>query len=220
MKFSRIIQGLLDVRGWTQEQMAESLSTAQNNVSRWLAGVEPRGQMRDRILAMARDSGVIEDEHAARASVPIMGYIGAGAEIDPDYEQVPAEGLDQVEVPLLLPEEVIGLQVKGDSMLPKYTDGTVIVVHRDQTRSTASLVGEEVALRTYDGMRFLKVLMPGAKPHTFNLESFNASPILGARVAWASEIIAIIPSRQVRHKPRRPQQRKAPQPAAKRGVKR
>lgn len=138
------------------------------------------------------------DDMPERRIVPIMGYIGAGAEIDPDFEQVPFDGLDQVELPLLLPDEVIGLQVRGDSMLPKYADGVVIVVHREQTRSTASLVGEEAAVRTHDSRRYLKLLMPGPKAHTFNLESFNARTIVGARIAWASEIIAIIPPRQVR----------------------
>lgn len=198
MEISDVIKALLAVREWTQEDLANNLRTRQNNVSRWLDGVDPRGKTRDRILEMARESGVIDDDRAFRATVPIMGYIGAGAEVDPDYEQVPIDGLDQVEVPLLLVDEVIGLQVRGDSMLPKYADGAVIIVYREQTRSTASLVGEEAAVRTYDGRRFLKLLMLGLKPHTYNLESFNARPITEVRIAWASEIVAIIPPRQVR----------------------
>jgi transcriptional regulator with XRE-family HTH domain len=208
MQISHIIQGLLAARDWTQEDLANAIGTKQNNVSRWLDGVEPRGNARDRILSMARESGVIEPERDRRPTIPIMGYVGAGARIDPDYEQVPAEGLDQVEVPLLLPDDAMGLQVRGDSMLPKYPDGFVIIVHREQTRSTASLIGEEAALRTYDGHRYLKMVMPGTKPHTYNLESFNARPILGARIAWASEILAIIPSNQVRRLTRQSKSRK------------
>jgi repressor LexA len=218
MEIKQIIQGLLAARGWTQEQLAESLDTKQSNVSRWLAGVEPRGTARDQIMEMARDSGVIEDERAPRASVPIMGYIGAGAKVDPDYEQVPEDGLDQVALPLLLPDGVIGLQVRGDSMLPKYADGTVIVVHSEQTRSTMSLVGEEVAVRTYDGQRYLKVLMPGIKAHTYNLESFNARLIIGARIAWASQIIAIIPATQVRSVARPSRKKSSARPASKKDI--
>jgi phage repressor protein C with HTH and peptisase S24 domain len=157
--------------------------------------------------------------HADRATIPIMGYIGAGAEIDPDYEQVPADGLDQVELPLLLPEGVIGLRVRGDSMLPKYADGVVIVVHSEQGRSTASLIGDEVAVRTYDGRRYLKVLMPGSKPHTYNLESFNARTITGVRIAWASEIIVIIPANKVRPAAR-PSQKRSARTAAKKELSR
>ena len=217
MEISRVVQAVLKVRGWTQEQLAERLRTNQNNISRWLDGVEPRGAMRDQILALARESGVIEDEHAARTGVPIMGYIGAGAEIEPDYEQVPPDGLDHVEFALALPPSAIGLQVRGDSMLPQYTEGTVIVVHREQTRSTTSMIGEEVAVRTHDGRRFLKRLMPGPKPRTYNLESFNARPIIGVRIVWASEIIAMVPARQIRPVRSRAQKRSAPRQTGKRG---
>lgn len=200
MEISHVIQALLAARGWTQEQFAEALQTKQNNVSRWLAGVEPRGTVRDQILAMARESGVLDPEPGGRMMIPIMGYIGAGAEIDPDYEQVPPDGFDQVELPLQLEEEVIGLQVRGDSMLPQYADGVVVVVYRQQTRATSHLVGELAAVRTVDGRRYLKMLLPGAKPHTYNLESFNAKPIIGVKIAWASEIIATIAPRHVRRK--------------------
>ena len=122
----------------------------------------------------------------------------SGGEIDPDYEQVPADGFDDVDLPLRDDDDMIGLMVRGDSMLPKYVDGAVVVVFREPTRSTSSLVGEIAAVRTYDGRRYLKIIMPGTRPHTFNLESFNASPIVGVRIAWASEIIATIEPRHVR----------------------
>ncbi len=178
--------------------MAEALGAKQNYVSRWLAGAEPRGPMRDRILEMARELGVIELENEGRIVVPIMGWIGAGGDISPEYEQVPVDGLEQVELPLSLGDNVIGFQVRGDSMLPKYADGAVILVHREQIRGITSLIGDEVAVRTYDNKRYLKVLMPGKKEHTYNLESFNARTILDVRIAWASEIVAMIPPRQVR----------------------
>ncbi len=140
----------------------------------------------------------LSSERSTGHAIPVMGYIGAGAEIEPDFEQVPPDGLDQIELPFQLPGDIIGLQVKGISMLPKYDDGTIICVYREQTRSTASLIGEEAAVRTQEGHRYLKRLMPGPRAHTFTLESINAPPIVGVRIAWASEIVAIVPPRQVR----------------------
>ncbi|WP_276200603.1 S24 family peptidase [Chelatococcus sp. XZ-Ab1] len=121
-------------------------------------------------------------------TVPIMGYIGAGAEIQPEFEQVPPEGLDTVELPFPVPDDMIGLEVRGDSMLPAYSDGDVVVVYRDQRYAPDTYIGEEAAVRTHDGRRFLKRLAPGPEPHTFTLESFNARPIIGARLAWIGEI--------------------------------
>jgi phage repressor protein C with HTH and peptisase S24 domain len=139
------------------------------------------------------------DEQRHRTVVPIMGYIGAGAEVDPDHEQVPPDGLDQVELRVQLPDDMIAFQVRGDSMLPKYDDGDVIVVYREQQQATDSLIGRVAAVRTYDGHRFVKRIMPGSKPHTFNLESINARTIIGARIAWSSEIWIIVPAGQVKH---------------------
>lgn len=197
MEISHLIQRLLDVRGWTQEELAAAVDTKQNNISRWIAGVEPRGKPRDRIIELARESGLIEDE--VRSTIPIMGYIGAGAEIDPEFEQVPENGIDQVELPFQYAGDVLGFVVRGDSMLPRYEEGTVIVVYREQARSTISLVGEIAAVRTQDNRRFLKMLKAGGKPNTFNLESFNARPIENVRIVWASEVVGTVSPRHVRH---------------------
>jgi len=133
--------------------------------------------------------------------VPVMGYIGAGAEIEPEFEQVPPDGLDQIELPFAVPEEMIAFQVRGDSMLPKYSDGDAVVVPREQGRSTDSLIGDEAAVRTFDGKRWLKRIMRGSKRGAYNLESTNARTILDARIAWASEIWAIVPAGRLRRIP-------------------
>jgi phage repressor protein C with HTH and peptisase S24 domain len=140
------------------------------------------------------DDAAPAPEPAAPGAVPIMGYIGAGAEVEPDYEQVPADGLEQIEVPYPVPSGVIGFQVRGDSMLPKYNDGDVVLVEREQPSALDAMIGFEAALRTADGQRFLKRIMPGPKPHTFNLESINARTIVGARIVWASPVRMIIPN--------------------------
>src|SRR6202166_820950 len=56
-------------------------------------------------------------------SVPIMGRVGAGAVIEPEHEQVPPEGLGEVELPFPIGEETIAFVVAGVSMLPKNEKG-------------------------------------------------------------------------------------------------
>lgn len=200
MEISQIIKELLAVREWTQEKMAETLDVPQSNVSRWISGVEPRGIMRDRILAMARESEIIEAERSDRTIVPIMGEIGAGDKVEPDYDQAPPDGFDQVELPFPLGDGVIGFRVKGDSMRPKYEAGAIVIVRAEQTRATSHLVGEIAAVRTVDGYRYLKRIMPGPKHHVYNLDSVNGSvlPIVGVRIDWASDVIATIEPRHVK----------------------
>src|SRR6266849_3536226 len=71
-------------------------------------------------------------------SVPIMGRVGAGAAIEPEHEQVSPEGLGEVQLPFPISEETIAFEVAGDSMLPKYENGDVIVVYREQRHPLTS----------------------------------------------------------------------------------
>jgi repressor LexA len=130
--------------------------------------------------------------------VHIMGYVGAGAAVDPDFEQVPADGLATVTLPFALPDEMIGLEVRGDSMLPRYDDGDMIVVYREQRRPLDSFFGEEAAVRTKDGRRYLKTIARGKTRGTVTLLSFNARPIENVRLDWIGEIYVAVRAGQLR----------------------
>ncbi len=42
-----------------------------------------------------------------------MGRIGAGATIEPEYEQVPPEGLGEVELPFPIDDDIIAFEVSA-----------------------------------------------------------------------------------------------------------
>src|SRR5436309_14338531 len=130
-------------------------------------------------------------------SVPIMGGVGAGAVIEPEHEQVPPEGLGEVELPFPIAEETIAFEVAGDSMLPKYENGDVIVVYRDQRHPVSSFYGEEAAVRLKSGERYLKTIERGTTSTLVNLTSFNAKPITGVKLEWIGEICVTLPRGQI-----------------------
>jgi phage repressor protein C with HTH and peptisase S24 domain len=139
----------------------------------------------------------IGSQEAVGSEIPLMGYIGAGAEIEPEFEQVPPDGLEQIYVPFAMPAEMIALGVKGDSMLPAYRDGAIIIAYREQRRPLTTFFGEDAAVRTSDGRRFLKTIMRGADG-LVNLFSWNAAPIENVSLEWIGEIFAVLPPAGVR----------------------
>ena len=93
-----------------------------------------------------------------------MGRVGAGAAIEPEHEQVPPEGLGEVELPFPIAEETVAFEVSGDSMLPKYENGDIIVVYHEQRHPLSSFYGEEAAVRLKTGERYLKTIERGKSP--------------------------------------------------------
>ena len=124
--------------------------------------------------------------------VGVKGLVGAGGTIDTGPEQIPADGdLYQIEVPFPLPPDAFALQVRGESMFPRYDSGDVIVCVR-RSISPNELVNREAAVETTDGSRYLKRLLKGSRKGLFDLESFNAPPIRGVRLQWASPVYGVV----------------------------
>lgn len=192
-----------DIRVWMTEQLRAAGHGAKGKLADHL-GVRPDAitrmtntdpdketrEIRGHELLKMQEFFANDPPADAGRSIPVMGYLGAGAEIEPDYEQVPPEGLFQVDLPFALNEDLIAFEVKGDSMLPFYKARTVIIVYRDQKRPIEAFYGDEAAVRTHDGRRFIKTIMRGERG--VNLISWNAPPIENVKLEWIGEIFAVL----------------------------
>lgn len=128
-----------------------------------------------------------------RPVVPLLGFAQAGAGGFFDDAGFPAgQGWDLVELPGGSQEGTYALQVQGDSMLPLYRDGDVLVVDPGAVIRR----GDRVVVKTVGGEVMAKVL-ERRSPQMVELGSLNPShPVRQlvptdiewlARIVWASQ---------------------------------
>ena len=183
----KLIERALKKTGKSKGGLADAMGVRAGAVSEILSGIR---------LIKASEIPLIT-EYLRLNAVPIMGRVGAGATIEPEHEQVPPEGLGEVELPFPMAEETIAFEVAGDSMLPKYENGDVIVVFREQRHPLSSFYGEEAVVRLKTGERYLKTIERGKASPLVNLKSFNAKPITGVKLEWIGEICVTLPRGQI-----------------------
>jgi repressor LexA len=182
-----MIERGLERTGKSKGGLAKAMGVRAGAVSEILSGIR---------LIKASEIAPIT-EYLELNFVPIMGRVGAGAVIEPDNEQVPPGGIGEIELPFPIAEETVAFEVSGDSMLPKYENGDVIVVYREQRHPLSSFYGEEAAVRLKSGERYLKTIERGKAPNQVNLTSFNAKAINGVKLDWIGEIALSLPKAQI-----------------------
>lgn len=175
------LAGLSVSYAWRLENGERNLSVKNLNLFANALGVNPR----DLLLEKERKANI----------VPVMGRIGAGAEILPEDEQIPPEGLFEIETPFPIPDDAIAFEVIGESMWPRYDPGDIVICWR-QGVNVDEVLGWEAAVKTNTGKRYLKRVLKGAEAGTFDLESHNASPIRGVHLDWVAAIQSVIRSGQ------------------------
>jgi repressor LexA len=182
----RLIERGLQKPGKTKGGLAAAMGVRPGAVSEILSGI--------RLIKASEIAPIIE--YLELNSVPIMGRVGAGAAIEPEHEQVPPEGLGEVELPFPIAEETVAFEAPAIPM-PKYENGDIIVVYHEQRHPLSSVYGEGPAVRLNTGERDLKTIERGKSPTVVNLTSFNAKPIVGVKLEWIGEICVTLPRGQI-----------------------
>ena len=196
------------IREWREKRnlTVEALAEAAGISPGYLSRME-RGERNVSLKNLARLAGAlnIHDRDLVgpqAVAIPVVGLVSAGGSISTESENH-LDPLFEVELPLSLADDVVGFQVVGDSMFPRYDAGDVIIVSR-AGEDVDLLLGFEAIVKVGDrdgpGDRFFKRIIRGQAPATYDLESYNAPVMRGVRIGWAASMIAKVPATQWRRR--------------------
>ncbi len=135
--------------------------------------------------ALQIDERVLKGEMDLPKVVPLIGYVGAGAEVHIRDNTAPIEyvsapyGSEKV-------DDLAALEVQGDSMYPNIQNGDIIYfVFRHEFIEEKCLRGRACVVQVLDGPILVKRITRGSEPGHYTLISDNAPPIENVRIEWA-----------------------------------
>ena len=179
--------------GQSQAWLAEKVGQAQTTISSWERGRTEPG--REDVARIARalnvDVGVLELGDQASVSgfrgYPHIGKVGAGGSGDYSDDYALGEALDYIEpLPgMKMDQEIIVLDVEGDSMAPAVFDGD-LAFFGPVRKDVEALLNKRVMARLADGRKLFKILRRGSRPGVFSLHSLNPDTpaIEDVRIDW------------------------------------
>lgn len=129
--FSKNLQYYMNINNKDRNEVARDLKIPYSTLADWYNGNKyPRI---DKIQLLAdyfdiKKSDLVEKRSLKKNRIPVLGKIPAGIPIEMiedviDYEEISDEMLKG-------DREYFGLKVSGDSMMPKYLDGDVLIVQK------------------------------------------------------------------------------------------
>lgn len=186
-----ILQELL-ADGRNQTELAKELGVTQPTVSRWLDGAEPKVNQLNRIIRYAKNKGIVNGSETDRElTVPVVGYAGAGGEVDYSKGQGP---FGEARMPPGGSKATVAVIVRGDSMAGQLDDGWTVYYDDRHEPPTPDLYGKLCVVGLTDGRVLVRRLYPGRKPKCYDLHPANAQMMLDQPVEWAAKITFIAPN--------------------------
>lgn len=183
MHVGHTVREAREAKGWSQADLARRAGTSQQNIDR----IERSEVVHSRSLpAILSALGLSEANTEKGQTVPLLGFVGAGAEMFSFDVHAGDEHLDEVKRPEGASDTTVAVQVRGDSMKPVYKDGDLIYYDRQENGGLEHLNGHDCVVRLADGRTFVKELR--FTNGQYWLHSHNADPMLGVQITWAAKV--------------------------------
>lgn len=177
-------------RGLTLDRLAEALDTSKGYLSDMESGKRPMppGPMLERLAAALQipAAELLRED----ASVPVVGYVGAGAEAH--YYADGDGGLGQVEAPPGARPSTVAVEIRGESLGALF-DGWLAFYDETRNPVTPDLIGELCVVGLPDGRVLIKRIKPTPNPERFHLIANTEAPLLDQEVSWAARVLTMRP---------------------------
>ena len=174
---------------WTLERAATAMGVSRSQYIKLERG--ERRLTSDYIGSAARAFGVSEaDIISARKTVPLVGYVGAGALT---HHFGDGQGpFDEVDAPEGATEDTVAVEIRGDS-LGTFFDQWLVYYDDVHAPPTPSMIGRLCVVMLADGRQLIKKLARGTIPGHFTLLSQFEPPIYDVVVVWAAMVKQMVP---------------------------
>ena len=182
-----VIRLLRTKKGYTQSEMADLLGVSSGAISMYERG--ERTPDTDTLLKISTIFNVSMDyvygikQPNSKVRIPVLGYVAAGIPIEAvediiDYEELSPEMVkDGV--------EYFALEIKGQSMEPKFSEGDVVIVRKQPDVDSGQIAivcvnGDRATckrvMKQSNGL-LLQPLNPAYEPTFYSAEEVNDLPI-------------------------------------------
>lgn len=189
-EFKDMLKYFRSLKGLSQSELAKELGLSTSTISMYEVGKrEPDFETEEKIadyfntdlnILRGRDSERIDDSHGT--SIPVLGRVAAGIPLTAAEYIIDTEEIPQA---MAADGEYFGLQVKGDSMEPKISDGDVVIVRKQSDADEGDLVialvnGDDAVvkrLKKYaDGIALIST-NPAYEPMYFSKSDIESKPV-------------------------------------------
>ena len=193
MDVPTVLKEVLGLTGMTQADLARKIEVSQGTISKWLSEQQsPNKRQWDQFVDIVTKDKRTKHLVAARAAVetvPVVGYVGAGAETEFFGEQ---GRYGEVRAPDGATPNTVAVEVRGESLGPLFDRWLVFYddVHRPVA---ADLVGKLCVVGLEDGRVLVKKLQRSRTKGLFHLLSNTEAPILDVPIEWAARVKGLAP---------------------------
>lgn len=180
------IQELREAKGWSQMELAAAVGTTGQQIGRLESGKRELTISWMQRLAPALGVEIPELLAPDRPTVPLVGLVGAGAEIFSIDDHAKGGGLEEVERPQGASRSTVAVRVRGDSMKPAYRNGDLLYYDRQANGDLSHLLGVDCVVKLSDGRCFVKELRQ--TKGNYWLYSHNGDHLMDVEIDWAAKV--------------------------------